>query len=121
MFGYDYSSYDATSDESFYEHIGFEASFNIDLAAGYQAFFQWITKDKENLLVINPNIFVEVSTRNWIAFKLFFIEWWFRFDITGYKFTPVDYQALWSLDDYKSYCHSVSWVQDVFDFELRVE
>ena len=91
MFGYDYNSYDPTTDEAFYEHIGFEASFNIDLAVGYEAFFQWIVRDKENLLVINPNFWVEVATKNWIGFKLYFIEWWFRFDIVGYKFTPVDY------------------------------
>ena len=78
-------------------------------------------RDKENLLIFNPNIFFQLATWNYIAIKLYFIEWWFRFNVTAEKFTPVDYQALWSLDNKESYCHSVSWVQDVFNFDLKVE
>ncbi len=92
------------------EHIGFEASFKLDLYIAYQIYLHWLIRDDENLLVLNPNIYLSLATLNHIAFKLYFIEWWFHFDIVGEKFTPVDYQALWSLDNMESYCHSVSWV-----------
>jgi hypothetical protein len=103
------------------EHIGIEVAFRLDLAAGYQVFLHWLYRDDENFLIINPNIYFQLATLNHIAFKLYWIEWWFRFNIIAEKFTPVDYQALWSLDNMDKYCHSVSWVQEVFIFELKVE
>lgn len=110
LWGYQYKTYDPLTNELYMEHIGFEASFKLDLAAGYQIFMHWLIRDKENLLIFNPNIFFQLATWNHVAFKLYFIEWWFRFNVTAEKFSPVDYQALWSLDNMESYCHSVSWV-----------
>ena len=92
------------------EHIGFEASFRLDLLIGYQIFMHWIIRDQENMMIFNPNIFLGLLTINHVAFKLYWIEWWFYFNIVAEKFTPVDYQALWSLDHMQNYCHSVSWV-----------
>ena len=120
MWGYGYNSYDI-SQPALFEHLGIELSFTLDLAVGYQIFLSWLYRDDENFLIINPNVFFTLASLNYVAIKLYWIEWWFRFNVVAEKFTPLDYQALWSLDDMTSYCHSVGWVQDVFNFDLKVE
>ena len=42
-------------------------------------------------------------------------------DFIGYKVTPLDYQGMWSLTNMTNYCHSLGFVQDVLDIELRLE
>ena len=90
LWGYSYSTYNSTS-ESYMEHVGFEASFKLDLMLGYQIFLHYLIRNKENMLIFNPNIYLQLATLNHIAFKLYWIEWWFYFNITAEKFTPVDY------------------------------
>ena len=121
MWGYDYSTFDQDTSPAHMEHLGFEASFKLDIAAGYKVYLAWLYRDDENFLILNPNIFLQVATLNYIAIKLYWIEWWFRFNIEVEKFTPIDYQALWSLDNMDSYCNSLSWVQDFLNFDLMVE
>ncbi len=55
-------------------------------------------KEMANLLVMNPNIFVEFASHVFINFRLYFIDIGFRMDVNGYKIKPVDYQATWDLD-----------------------
>merc|ERR1712110_79023 len=48
-------------------------------------------REGKNLLVLNPNAFIEIASHSWVTFKLYFIEFTFNIDITGYKITPIDY------------------------------
>lgn len=114
IFGYDFS-------EVTLSNFGIEFSFNIDLSLGYRALMFWMVRAQENLLVLNPNIFLEAASHSWMVLRLGVVEFWFRLDLIGYKFSPVDYQATWSLDQYSHYCHSMSYIQDVFDVDILIE
>ena len=69
----------------------FEIAWNLDLGIGYEALMFWIFREGKNLLVLNPNVYVELASHSWILFKLYFVEFRFNIDITGYKIAPVDY------------------------------
>ena len=113
------SNKDAPADDDL--DFRFEVAFNADIGAGYEALLFWIMREGKNLLVLNPNVYAEVASHSWIIFKLYFIEFRISMDITGYKITPVDYQATWDLDNKRDYCHSVGAVQDVFDLDFHLE
>ena len=51
---------------------------------------------KQDWLVINPNIFVELATHAWIGIKLGLFEIYANLDATGYRATPIEYQAVWN-------------------------
>lgn len=48
-------------------------------------------KEMADLLVLNPNIFVELASHIFINFRLYFIDLGFRIESNGYKIKPVDY------------------------------
>ena len=91
FWGYEYanSTMDNPTEDSL--DFRFEISFNLDLGVGYEALIFWIRREGKNLLVFNPNAFLELSTRNYLKFKLGIIEWTVNVDFTGYRITPVDY------------------------------
>ena len=91
FWGYEYmkSSIDNPTEDSI--DFRFEIAFNMDIGLGYEALIFWIMREGKNLLVLNPNAFLEISTRNEMKFKLGFIEWIINVDFTGYKITPFDY------------------------------
>ena len=121
FWGYEYANSTMENPTEDSLDFRFEISFNLDLGVGYEALIFWILREGKNLLVFNPNAFVELSTRNYLKFKLGIIEWTVNVDFTGYRITPVDYQATWDLDHKKDWCHSVGAVQDVFDFDIKIE
>jgi len=53
--------------------------------------FFWMFKKGHDWLVINPNIFAEVATHNYIGFKLGVLEIYIHLDGLGYSATPVEY------------------------------
>ena len=69
----------------------FEIAIDADLGVGYEGLIFYTVREGRNLLVLNPNAFAEIASHSWITFKLYFIEWRFSADITGYKITPLDY------------------------------
>lgn len=81
----------------------------------------WMVRSQENILVLNPNIFVEAASHSWMTISLGVVDIKIALDLIGYKFSPVDYQATWSLDHYDHYCHSISYTQDVFDLDVMIE
>jgi len=70
----------------------------LDLALGYRAIFFSMWKYKDPWLVINPNIFAEIASHNWVTFKLAFMDIRVNFDFIGYKATPIEYQGMWNLN-----------------------
>jgi len=91
-------------------NFGIELSLNVDLSIGYKALMFWMVRAKENLLVLNPSIFAEAASHSWFVIRLGIVEFWLRLDLIGYKFSPVDYQATWSLDHYDRFCQSISYI-----------
>lgn len=71
--------------------FGIDLAINVDLALGYRAMFFWMFKKGHDWLVINPQIFAEVATHNYIGIKLGVLEIYFHLDGLGYKATPVEY------------------------------
>lgn len=90
--------------------FGFTFDFNFDLALGYRAIFMWMYRDNIDWFVMNPNIFAELASHNYIAIKLGVFEIRAVVDLTGYKVTPVEYQAMYSLDFDGKYCHSMGFL-----------
>lgn len=82
----------------------FEIGLDADLGLGYEGLIFWIKREGKNLLVLNPNAFFEVASHSWMTFKLYFIEFTIRLDLTGYRITPLDYQATWDIDNKRDYC-----------------
>lgn len=101
-YGFDYIG---RSDSNF----GIEMSLNVDLSLGYRALMFWMVRSEENILVLNPNLFVEIASHSWFKISFGIIDVKIALDLIGYKFSPVDYQATWSLDNYDQYCHSISY------------
>ena len=99
----------------------FEFGLDADLGLGYEGLIFWIKREGKNLLVLNPNAFLEVASKSWISIKLYFIEFTIKMDLTGYRITPLDYQATWDIDNKRDYCQSVGAVQDLLDMEFLVE
>ena len=83
------SNLDAPTEEG--NDFRFEVAFNMDIGVGYEILLFWILREGKNLLVLNPNAFIELSTRNEMKFKLGIIEWIINVDLTGYRITPLDY------------------------------
>ena len=71
--------------------------------------------------MLNPAVYGEVAAHGWLAFKLYFMQLWVFVDMEAFKASPLDYQALWSLDNMENYCHSVGAYMDVFDLIFRFE
>ena len=91
FWGYEYmkSNISNPTDDSL--DFRFEVAFNMDIGVGYEILLFWILREGKNLLVLNPNAFIELSTRNEMKFKLGIIEWIINVDLTGYRITPLDY------------------------------
>lgn len=100
---------------------GLDLELNMDLSAGYQAVLFWLLANNENLVALNPALFAELAAHGWLTLRTPFAHFSLNADVTPFKFTPLDYQASWSLDSKGRYCHSLGYDQDVMDFELRVE
>lgn len=61
------------------------------MSLGYQLLMFYYKKEMADLLVLNPNIFVELASHIFINFRLYFIDLGFRIESNGYKIKPVDY------------------------------
>jgi hypothetical protein len=48
-------------------------------------------RNGDSWLVINPQVFAEVATHNYLGFKLGVLELYVNIDGTGYRATPVEY------------------------------
>ena len=44
-----------------------------------------------------------------------------NFDLIGYKATPVEYQGMWNLNRTEQYCHSLGFLGNALDLEIRLE
>ena len=118
-FGY---SYDTSTgmDPTIYQHLGVKVGFEADLAGGYGMPFNWLHVNDENFLAFNPNAYIALAVEGVVQLKLYWIEWQFTVVSFIEKFTPFDYQALWSLDNMQKYCHSINWAQDFMDLKVSV-
>lgn len=90
--------------------FGLDASINFDISIGYRAIFFWMFKNNNDWLVINPIVFGEVASHSWLGLKLGVLEIYARLDGTGYRATPVEYQATWNLNDPAQYCHTMGFL-----------
>ena len=97
IFGYDYVNDGFT--DSVGRDVGFETGFTADLSLGYQFLLYWLYRDGEHSIILNPNLNGEVAVHGWMAFKLYFLHIWFYLDLDFFKASPLDYEALWSLDN----------------------
>ena len=87
--GYDYTAQSVVESPSFgFDNAGettwywgIDFAFNLDLALGYRAIFFSMWKYKDPWLVMNPNIFAELASHNWITFKLAFMDIRVNFDL----------------------------------------
>ena len=53
--------------------------------------------------------------------KLYLIEVTFSLKLLGFKFSPLDFQFAWDLDNKDRYCYSVGYFQEVFDIRLDID
>ena len=93
FWGYEYMTSSISDREPTDEDRDFRFEFGLDadLGLGYEGLIFWIVREGKNLLVLNPNAFFEVGSKTWLTFKLYFIEFTIKMDLTGYKITPLDY------------------------------
>ena len=89
-FGYEYPEFPRsyTLNENTFQ---FEFDANIDLSIGYQVLMFYYRKEQADLMVLNPNMFLELASHIFINFRLYFVDIGIRADINGYKIKPVDY------------------------------
>lgn len=97
------------------------AWFDFDIFGTYESPFFQMTRGDSKWMVMNPNLFAEVSLSTGIM--LSFWIWQIKISATGlfYKFSPLDFQFAWDLEKFNSYCLSVGWFQEVFDIRFDVE
>ena len=76
-FGYSYDT-SAGMDPTIFEHLGFAAEFEADLAGGYTFPVGWVHEDDENFFTINPAAFITAAIEGAVTFKLYWIEWSFH-------------------------------------------
>lgn len=72
-------------------NFGVEASFNMDLAIGYKVLLFYMVRMNENLLIMNPQAFMEAASHSWVSFHLNFVEIKLLLNMNAYKFTPADF------------------------------
>jgi len=94
---------------------------NLDLGLGYKALFFWTVANQQNNLVMNPFSFVEMATHNYIKIYLPGMYWYVFFHAWPIRFTWVDLQATFSLDNWGQYCRSLGFDQNVFDAKFTVK
>ena len=85
----------------------------------YSLPFYWMYRDGENFLVMNPRIYANTNAKVTGALFLGIVEIWLDFQFDVLKGSPLEYQALWSLDRKGNYCHSLGAYMDIFDFEIN--
>lgn len=66
-------------------------------------------------------MFGEVASHAWLGIKLGIFEIYANVDATGYRATPVEYQAIWNLSKPTQYCHTLKFFHEVFDVAVRAE
>ena len=100
--------------------FGFGCLFEFDIAVGYKILFMHLYTTQDNLL-LNPKMYVEGTTHNYIEFMFQNVRFRFPFEFIGYKFTFLDYQFLWNLDSPLDYCQGMQWVQEMTQFRVDFE
>lgn len=100
---------------------GIEGSFDADLKLGYEFLMYWLYRDSENFLVFNPSLYGEVSSEIKFKIKLYFLQIWLVLDMEAIRGSPLDYQAMWSLDNMANYCNSLGAYMDVFNLIAKFE
>lgn len=88
--------------------IGWNFEFDVDL--GYNLPVDYIYTNSDNLL-INPQVYMEIASHSYMDIIFPFINYRYKLDINGYKYTIADYIFLLSLVDYRNYCQGISWLQ----------
>lgn len=81
----------------------------------------WLDKGKDDWLIYNPYLFGEGSITAGFTLRLWLWNLTLRIKAQGIKFSPLDFQLAWNLDEMSNYCYSVGYFQEVFDFLLEVE
>ena len=72
-------------------------------------------------MAVNPRLFLEMASHSWVTVRTPIAEISLNFNVTPYKFTPIDFQFAWSLDSKSRYCSSAGYDQDVMDFTVNLE
>jgi hypothetical protein len=98
--------------------IGWDFEFDVDL--GYAFPVEYFFTNIDNLL-FNPQLYVEVASHSYMDLIFPMIEYRFRFDFVGYKYTILDYVFLWNLHNLNEHCSGMSWIQNLFTFEINLE
>lgn len=103
-------------------NLGIYGGFNADvIMPEYSTPFYWLYRDSENFLVMNPRVWLNpAGVKAYGALFLYIAEAWFYLSFSPMIGSPLEYQALWSLDNMGNFCHSLSAYLDVFDFEITM-
>lgn len=71
----------------------------------YEFPFYHLYRNGENFLVMSPRVYGNpAGVKAFAALFLFFAEVWFSIEFTPFLGSPLEYQAMWSLDRKDHYC-----------------
>ena len=80
----------------------------------------WQRKGNDNMLAFFFMLFLNADVNGTLIFKLYWIEFYLKAGLIINSFKPVSYMGLWNLDKKDSFCHSLQFRNDVFDFKIDV-
>jgi hypothetical protein len=76
---------------------------------------------EDNFAVMNPIFYGEVSSKNYIEFMLYFVNFRFNIDLIGYRAEPFNFVFSWNLDDLSNVCYGLSWAAEGLDLNLDLD
>ena len=74
-----------------------------------------------NWMIYNPHAYIEGGAEGSFTLHLVVISLTLNVKVLLGKYTPLDFQLAWDLDEKSRVCYSYSWFWEVFDFEVWTE
>ena len=81
----------------FYNDFGLKTGVQADLSFGYKLPIFSVKTDRQQL-VVNPQVFIEAASHNYLAFHFGILRFRFNIDLLAFKFTAFDAQLMMSLE-----------------------
>ena len=119
LFAYDADLVIAQTDSG--QVLGLSIFSFADLFASAQSPAFWLSMQGQDTLVLNPHIFGEASVGASFTLKLLIWNVTLKAEFQGIKFSPLDFQIAWDLNELHRYCYSVGYFMDVLDFSVEIE
>jgi len=100
--------------------LGLSYNFELDIFLGYvmPILHIFVLSDK---IVINPQLYTEIATNNYILINLGSLSFRVNFDFSGFKYTIANYFFVQDLQNYADQCYGLEYSTSALTMKVYTE